>query len=254
MDLVSWDFYDKSLLGMSCYPFISKDGPQEPERIWAHLTKYLRFIEFIVSDYNAREIVVADLGCADGRFGRTLFENVRPFKKIQYIGIDLRKNIVKCIIENTTYFRSIFINANITNHIPIKNISVDIVVLSQVLKYIESKLLSSTLKNCGALLKSNGCLLVTHSLPSRYDTKNWTGFVGDYSFKDFEEALDRAGFIIKERFPIECDIKCKDKCISKAVSSYPPLKKLPKPLQVIVGLNMLPDLAQQMAYIAHPKL
>src|SRR4030042_2342998 len=97
--LISWDWYDEALLGLSCYPSRRNKQHIEYDRVWGHVIKYLRFLEAIVTAFKSQRITILDIGCADGPFARMMANNTNAFDYVKYIGVDSRRSIIGNAVE-----------------------------------------------------------------------------------------------------------------------------------------------------------
>lgn len=255
--LVSWDWYDEALLGLSCYPSNNKKGKYiEYDRVWGHTIKYLRFLEAIVQKFKGHRIIVLDIGCADGRFARMMTFNTGAFEHINYIGVDIRGDIVgrvakdKCNLNKN--IKTEFVTCDICERWPFSAQFADIIVMSQVLRYMKEENGRKILKNGLETLKSTGIALITHSVPSKHDFSDWAGYIGALNINQFRDLLIQTGYSIKDEFPVETGIMNKRECEMLALEKAPNIFVLPQPLRVLIGLHFYPDLAQQQAFLAMP--
>lgn len=254
--LISWDWYDEALLGLSCYTSLRNKQHIEYDRVWGHVIKYLRFLEAIVTSFKSCSIVILDIGCADGRFARMLSKNTDAFDYVKYIGVDIRGNIIGNVIKHNAKLEENmsveFIVSDVCESWLFAKNSADVIILSQVLRYMSLDCGVKVLRNSLKTIKPKGIALITHSIPSAHDSSDWTGYIGGLTINEFRILLIKTGFFIIDQFPVETISKNRQECEKLAVSSYPKISTLPLPLRVLLGLNLNPNLAQQQAFLLAP--
>lgn len=121
------------------------------------------------------EITIADVGCGPGICGEYLTKSIKEnFKdnapKTKTIFLDLSQQMLNQIPDREDYEK---IKGDVTN-IPLKNISVDIVTMKQVLDYLPKNLQIKTLSETNRILKQGGKLILSALISPSEEINNLT--------------------------------------------------------------------------------
>ncbi len=163
------------------YNNISENFHQTRKYPWEEFNKFLKYIK--------DEDILTDLGCGNGRF----YDFIKQHKKINYIGIDNNKKLLKKAKLNTSKKTSAkFIYGDLLK-IPLKETSIDTAVSIASLHHIPSKKLKEkSIKEIKRILKDDGILIITvwnlfQKKYKKYIFQSYLRFfytLGKYNFRD----------------------------------------------------------------------
>lgn len=157
------------------------------------------------------KIVVADLGCGRGLTEKYIWKNLRNKpenrqKQLTFICLDLNRN---ALVREWTGGECERIVAFLP-FIPLRDKSIDIIILSEVIEHIPNKFTTNLLKRLHDLLVANGVLILTTPNISNYasrvrflltgeiDLLDWQHFQY-FNYKKLEKMLKNTGFKVSRK-------------------------------------------------------
>jgi len=153
----------------------TKLGIRDTARAWKFIFKHFFFAKELFSKIDRaskKKFFVLDIGCGKGYFRKVLENNIREREKVIYFGVDLRKDILKRAIFDTSIdsgaqgdkVTSIYIWHDATKEFPLKSNSFDFIISSQLIKYLEKDKVNYLISEIHRLLKKDGILLLSNGL------------------------------------------------------------------------------------------
>ena len=170
----------------------------------------IKTVEIILKTISKNKIVIADLGCGQGLVEKYIWKILKnkseiEQKQLTLICLDLNKHVlVREWIGNTCEKIVAFLP-----FIPLRNKSIDVIIISEVIEHIPSKLIVNLIKGLYDLLVVGGVLILTTPNISNYTSRVRFLFTGKldllddwqhfqyFNYKKLKKMLENTGFKIR---------------------------------------------------------
>lgn len=249
--LTSWDWYETALKSLVFFSSSGEGGrPSGLDRAWSYALRTSLLLTVMHREFPEGHIDLLDLGCANGHLAAVLNGNASAFESVRYVGVDARQ---ACVVEarrrRLSQIEADFRCGDALRHMNAAS-PYHVVVCTQTPRYWHPRYFAEVLRAIRSKLVPGGIFFTSHSVPSRFDSSSWAGYVGDWPHGAFAEFVESFGFSPIGRVLLEPDDRRRDelaarfseRCGNQAFRFLPPI------IQALIALPEYPAAALCSAY------
>lgn len=204
----SWDRYFHDLATGGFVTWVEGERRIARSRAWHFALKNMALADLLLCQ--GRQVRVVDIGCSAGYFRRFIEGNL-PSKSemppIHYVGLDVREEQLHEALRagapakgswNTDITPSLFIQADATDLLPLRDEHFEAAVCFEMLKYLDVESGTSLLLEIRRILKRGGLLAL--SMPTSYEfaREHRAQTMARFDPNELIHQLNSAGFEVQE--------------------------------------------------------